>query len=197
MVNECNKAIKVCRYSRVYMFIRRYLRVNGLLVLRYLRVNGSSSQRLRGYLKVNWPLCQRALRMTCSCLPWFMVPSDCTYLHVIVYLKLFVPVWQDTWFYIDLTSESTIDCVNLHVRGKLRLQPCWLRHKILNTINVKGYLRLYVLHVYVWWFMYLRKEGNTANVSESIPVYMDMHVSGVLRLEKKILSVATDRDIAE
>lgn len=147
MVNVCNKAIKVCRYSRVCMHIRRYLRVYGLLVLRYLRVNGSSNRRLRGYLKVNWPLCQRALQMTCSCLPWFMVPSDCTYLHVIVYLKLFVPVWQDTWFYIDLTSESTIDCVNLHVRGKLRLHPCWLRYKILNTINVKGYLRLYVLHV--------------------------------------------------
>lgn len=47
------------------------------------------------------------------------------------------------------------------------------------------------------YYMYLRKQGNTANVSESIPVYMDMHVSGVLRLEKKILSVATDRDIAE
>lgn len=191
MVNECNKAIKVCRYSIVYMHIRRYLRVYGLLVLRYLRVNGSSSRRLRGYLKVNWPLCQRALRMTCSCLPWFMVPSDCTYLHVIVYLKLFVPVWQDTWFYIDLTSESTIDCVNLHVRGKLRLHPCWLRYKILNTINVKG------TSDYMY-YMYLRKQGNTANVSESIPVYMDMHVSGVLRLEKKILlNVATDRDIAE
>lgn len=48
------------------------------------------------------------------------------------------------------------------------------------------------------YYMYLRKQGNTANVSESIPVYMDMHVSGVLRLEKKILlNVATDRDIAE
>lgn len=48
------------------------------------------------------------------------------------------------------------------------------------------------------YYMYLRKQGNTANVSESIPVYMDMHVSGVLRLEKKLLlNVATDRDIAE
>lgn len=48
------------------------------------------------------------------------------------------------------------------------------------------------------YYMYLRKQGNRANVSESIPVYMDMHVSGVLRLEKKILlNVATDRDIAE
>lgn len=48
-----------------------------------------------------------------------------------------------------------------------------------------------------YMYMYLRKQGNTANVSESIPVYMDMHVSGVLRLEKKLLNVATDRDIAE
>lgn len=48
------------------------------------------------------------------------------------------------------------------------------------------------------YYMYLRIQGNTANVSESIVVYMDMHVSGVLRLEKKILlNVATDRDIAE
>lgn len=48
------------------------------------------------------------------------------------------------------------------------------------------------------YYMYLRKQGNTANVSESIPVYMDMHVSGVLRLEKTLLlNVATDRDIAE
>lgn len=47
------------------------------------------------------------------------------------------------------------------------------------------------------YYMYLRIQGNTANVSESIPVYMDMHVSGVLRLEKKLLNVATDRDIAE
>lgn len=57
----------------------------------------------------------------------------------------------------------------------------------MNIINVKGYFRLYVLYVYVWWFMYFRKEGNIVNVLESILVYMDMYVSGVFRLEKKII----------
>lgn len=45
--------------------------------------------------------------------------------------------------------------------------------------------------------MYFRKEGNIVNVLESILVYMDMYVSGVFRLEKKLFNVVIDRDIVE